>query len=329
MDDVTRLLCDLVAIPSVNPMGRPLSGPEFFEPGVTDYLERLFRDLGVPCERQTVAPGRDNLLARYEAPGARRNAPLRRPSGHGADRRHDDRAVRARRRERPAVRPRLVRRQGRHGGDAHRPSPGWCRERPRGSASVVMACTVDEEFTHTGSSRLAASAARCRPGDRRRADPARPRPLPQGRGALEDPHPGRRLPQLDAAPGRQRHLPDGARSSSALPSMPRELCAIDARPDARAAQPVGRPDRGGAERQRGSRLVRDRGRPPADPGRRPGRVPASASRRSSASGWASLDGIEFAPPWVNMPPLSPDAGRRMDRAASAARWRADGTHAQR
>jgi acetylornithine deacetylase len=28
-------------------------------------------------------------------------------------------------------------------------------ERPRGSASVVMACTVDEEFTHTGSSKLA------------------------------------------------------------------------------------------------------------------------------------------------------------------------------
>ena len=31
------------------------------------------------------------------------------------------------------------------------------RERPAGSASVVMACTVDEEFTHTGSSHLAAS----------------------------------------------------------------------------------------------------------------------------------------------------------------------------
>src|SRR5205085_2291223 len=29
------------------------------------------------------------------------------------------------------------------------------RERPKGSASVVMACTVDEEFTHKGSTRLA------------------------------------------------------------------------------------------------------------------------------------------------------------------------------
>jgi len=31
------------------------------------------------------------------------------------------------------------------------------RERPSDSASVIMACTVDEEFTHTGSSRLAES----------------------------------------------------------------------------------------------------------------------------------------------------------------------------
>ena len=30
-----------------------------------------------------------------------------------------------------------------------------CRERPPGAASVVLACTVDEEFTHTGSSHLA------------------------------------------------------------------------------------------------------------------------------------------------------------------------------
>ena len=44
---VTRLLSDLVAIPSVNPMGRPLSGPGFLERGMTDYLEGFFRELGV------------------------------------------------------------------------------------------------------------------------------------------------------------------------------------------------------------------------------------------------------------------------------------------
>src|SRR5439155_12551511 len=72
VDDVTRLLSELVAIPSVNPMGRRLSGAEFLETRLTDYLEAGFRDLGVACRRQPVAPGRDNLLAWYEAPESRR-----------------------------------------------------------------------------------------------------------------------------------------------------------------------------------------------------------------------------------------------------------------
>ena len=38
------------------------------------------------------------------------------------------------------------------------------RERPEGSASVVMACTVDEEFTHTGSSPPGDQPARGRRG---------------------------------------------------------------------------------------------------------------------------------------------------------------------
>ena len=84
VDDVTRLLSELVAIPSVNPMGRALAGQEFLETRLTDYLEAWFRDLGVACRRQPVSPGRDNLLAWYEAPGAAADDPLRRPSGHGA-----------------------------------------------------------------------------------------------------------------------------------------------------------------------------------------------------------------------------------------------------
>src|SRR4051812_32125541 len=49
-------------------MGRPLTGPGVLEAGMSDYLEAWFRDLGVPCERQCIAPGRDNVLARYDAP---------------------------------------------------------------------------------------------------------------------------------------------------------------------------------------------------------------------------------------------------------------------
>ncbi len=69
MLETTRLLRDLVALPSVNPMGRTGPNPDFFEHRVTAYLEAFFRDLGVSCERQTVAPSRDNIIARCVLPG--------------------------------------------------------------------------------------------------------------------------------------------------------------------------------------------------------------------------------------------------------------------
>ena len=37
--DLTQTLSDLVALPSVNPMGSAVDGPEYFEYRVTDYLE--------------------------------------------------------------------------------------------------------------------------------------------------------------------------------------------------------------------------------------------------------------------------------------------------
>ncbi len=64
--DLIQTLSDLVALPSVNPMGRPADGPEFFEYRVTDYLENFFRRLGVPFQRQTIEPKRDNILARLD-----------------------------------------------------------------------------------------------------------------------------------------------------------------------------------------------------------------------------------------------------------------------
>jgi acetylornithine deacetylase len=64
--DLVQTLSDLIALPSVNPMGRPLSGPEFFEYRVTDYLEQLFRRLELPYVRQIVEPKRDNIVARVD-----------------------------------------------------------------------------------------------------------------------------------------------------------------------------------------------------------------------------------------------------------------------
>jgi acetylornithine deacetylase len=53
-------------------MGRAVEGSIYLEHRVTDYLEDYFRGLGVPYERQPVAPQRDNIVAHLEVPGAAR-----------------------------------------------------------------------------------------------------------------------------------------------------------------------------------------------------------------------------------------------------------------
>jgi acetylornithine deacetylase len=64
--DVVQTARDLVSIASVNPMGRPLEGPEFFEYRVTEYLETFFERLGLAWQRQHVAEKRDNIIARLD-----------------------------------------------------------------------------------------------------------------------------------------------------------------------------------------------------------------------------------------------------------------------
>src|SRR5579863_3932004 len=67
--DLVQTLSELVAIPSVNPMGRPLDGPEFYEERVTDYLQGLFERLRLPWQRQSVQPRRENIIARLDGTG--------------------------------------------------------------------------------------------------------------------------------------------------------------------------------------------------------------------------------------------------------------------
>jgi acetylornithine deacetylase len=72
MSDHVATLADLVRRPSVNPMGRDVSGPDYLEGRVTDYLVQRCIASGLPWARQPVSPGRDNVLVRLEAtePGA-------------------------------------------------------------------------------------------------------------------------------------------------------------------------------------------------------------------------------------------------------------------
>lgn len=64
--NVVETLANLVAIPSVNPMGRDDSGDEFYEYRMTDRLEEIFAGLGLPFERQQLAPKRTNIMARLD-----------------------------------------------------------------------------------------------------------------------------------------------------------------------------------------------------------------------------------------------------------------------
>lgn len=66
MLDPVALLKALIAIPSVNPMGREATAAECYESRLTDFLQTQFDSLGLPWQRQTVAPLRDNIVTRLD-----------------------------------------------------------------------------------------------------------------------------------------------------------------------------------------------------------------------------------------------------------------------
>jgi acetylornithine deacetylase len=154
MDESTRLLGDLVSLPSVNPMGRPLEGPTVFEHQVTAYLEDFFRRLGVGSRRQTVAPLRDNIVAWYEPPDATWTLVL---EAHQDTVPADGMTIEP---FRPVVEGGRLYGRGScdiKGGMAAMLAAfaRLVREKPAGCARVVMAGTVDEEYTFDGVKRLA------------------------------------------------------------------------------------------------------------------------------------------------------------------------------
>lgn len=149
MLESTRLLRDLVALPSVNPMGRPLPEEIIFEHRVSHYLEDYFRSLGTVPQLHEIAPRRVNVVAFTGFAGARRTylwevhqdtVPVDgmtidpfgaaiehgRLSGRGACDVKGGMAAML------AAFGRLV------------------REQPAQSANVLLACTVDEEHTFLG-----------------------------------------------------------------------------------------------------------------------------------------------------------------------------------
>ena len=148
-----RLLQDLVRLPSVNPMGRPVTGDIFYEHRVTDYLEHFFRGLGVSYERRPVAPLRDNIVARYDAPGATRTILL--------EVHQDTVPVDGMTIDPFAGEVRDSKLYGRGACDVKGGMTAMLaafarlvKEKPAGAANVLLACTVDEEHTFYGVQQL-------------------------------------------------------------------------------------------------------------------------------------------------------------------------------
>ena len=153
MTPVAQLLHDLVALPSVNPMGRPLQGDHIYEHRVTDYLERFFRALNVRHERQTIAPRRDNIIAYSDLPGPRRTVLL---EAHQDTVPTDNMVI-----EPFAAGIEEGRLYGRGACDVKGGMAAMLaafarlvRQRPASAVNVIMVCTVDEEHTFLGVQRL-------------------------------------------------------------------------------------------------------------------------------------------------------------------------------
>jgi acetylornithine deacetylase len=152
MHETTRILGDLVRRASVNPMGRPLEGPHVFEQQVTDYLEEHFRSLGVPYQLQPVAPRRSNVVAAFDPPGAVSTLVF---EVHQDTVPVDHMSI-----DPFAGEVRGGRLYGRGACDvkggmaAMLHAFGRVVREKRGRKRLVLACTVDEEFTFLGVQRL-------------------------------------------------------------------------------------------------------------------------------------------------------------------------------
>jgi acetylornithine deacetylase/succinyl-diaminopimelate desuccinylase-like protein len=155
--NLTKTLIELVGTPSVNPMGRAVSGAEFYEHQITALLEKLLADCGIPTTRQPIAEKRDNLLARVDG-----DPPLESGGRLVVLEVHQDTVPVEGMTIPPfAAEVREGRLYGRGSCDVKGGMAAMlgalvqlAEERPRPRPTVVLACTVNEEHGFTGATGL-------------------------------------------------------------------------------------------------------------------------------------------------------------------------------
>jgi acetylornithine deacetylase/succinyl-diaminopimelate desuccinylase-like protein len=158
--DVVNILSDLVRIPSVNPMGRPVSGDIYYEHRMTAHLEALFRGLGLPTERHTVAPLRDNIVTRVDGDvPPERGGPIVMLEAHQDTVPIDGMTIDP---FMPTVKDGRL--YGRGSCDIKGGMGAMiaalarlAKEKPAGRPTVVLACTINEEHGFTGATHWAAT----------------------------------------------------------------------------------------------------------------------------------------------------------------------------
>lgn len=62
LDKAVRLVQDMVAIPSVNPMGRNVHGDIYYEAHLADYVAGQMKAIGLDVEKYEVTPNRPNVV---------------------------------------------------------------------------------------------------------------------------------------------------------------------------------------------------------------------------------------------------------------------------
>jgi len=156
-----QLLAELVRRPSVNSMGRTDIPTEIlYESRVTAFLEEQLKALGCEVRRQTVRPGRDNLIAKYTPPNPA-------PFSVMFEAHQDTVPVDAMIVEPFGAKIEGGKMYGRGSCDVKAGGAVMLtafarliKEKPAGSAAVTLAYTVDEEHTFLGVQELMKSGVR-------------------------------------------------------------------------------------------------------------------------------------------------------------------------